>query len=82
MKLSTLETSNVNSEFAKIEQMKTYYPSEKEFSNPIAFIDSIMSSPAAQRVGCIKIVPPKSFRPGLAFDLESKKPLPTRYQVL
>lgn len=62
--------------------MKTYYPTEKEFENPILYIDSLMASPTAQGIGCIKIVPPKSFRPGLAYDLESKKPLPTRYQVL
>ena len=62
--------------------MKTYYPSEKDFANPITYIDNIMGSPAAKKIGCVKIVPPKSFKPGLAFDLGSKKPLPTRYQVL
>ena len=62
--------------------MKTYYPTEKEFANPISYIDSIMASPIAQAIGCIKIVPPKGFKPGLAYDTSSKKPLPTRYQVL
>ena len=59
--------------------MKTYYPTEKEFENPMVFIDSIMSSPSAKKSGCVKIVPPSSFKPGLALDLDSKKTLPTRY---
>ena len=37
-----LETENVNSEFSEIEQMKTFYPNEAEFKNPIIFIDNII----------------------------------------
>ena len=32
--------------------------------------------------GCIKIVPPASFRPPLAFDTENERKLPTRFQSL
>jgi len=59
--------------------MKTYYPTEKEFENPIKFIDRIMRLHRAGQSGCVKIVPPSSFKPGLAFDIESTKSLPTRY---
>lgn len=62
--------------------MKTFYPTEAEFKNPIIYIDSIMKKSSAIKSGCVKIVPPKSFKPGLAFDKASKKTLPTRYQVL
>ena len=37
---------------------------------------------SASDYGCIKIVPPSSFKPGLAFDTGSDKKLPTRFQVL
>ena len=62
--------------------MKTFYPTEDEFKNPVLYIDDLLKNRNAAKWGCVKIVPPSSFKPGLAFDLESKKTLPTRYQVL
>ena len=49
--------------------MKTFYPTEAEFENPIVYIDNLMKKHNGKKYGCVKIVPPASFRPGLAFDL-------------
>jgi hypothetical protein len=47
--------------------MKTYYPTVEEFISPIDYIEKLFKEGAPQ-YGCIKIVPPKEFRPPLAFD--------------
>ena len=59
--------------------MKTFYPTEAEFKNPIVFIDNIMTKYDGQKYGCVKIVPPVSFKPQIALDLKSKVKYPTRY---
>ena len=83
MKKSLVETENVNASITEIEEMKTYYPTEKEFSDgPLVFIDNLLRNEEARSYGCVKIVPPASFRPTLAFDRESPQKLPTRYQEL
>lgn len=61
--------------------MKTYHPTEEEFKNPIAYIEQLFAE-GAQKYGLIKIVPPKDFKPTLAFDQFSDKKLPSRFQVL
>ena len=77
-----LETENVNSEFSEIEQMKTFHPTESEFENPIDYIENIMEKYDGGKYGCVKIVPPPSFKPDVALDLESNVKYPTRYQIL
>ena len=63
--------------------MPIFRPTEAEFKEPILYIESLMTGPAnIRQYGCIKIVPPASFKPPLAFDVNSEKKLPTRYQVL
>jgi hypothetical protein len=48
--------------------MKTFYPTVEEFGrSPIDYFEKLFKEGAAQ-YGCIKIVPPKEFRPPLAFD--------------
>jgi len=59
--------------------MKTFYPTEQEFSDPLIYIENLLRNHHAQDYGCVKIVPPPSFRPGLAFDMESNQKLPTRF---
>ena len=51
--------------------MKAYYPTEAEFSDPLVYIEKIVNNSDAEKYGCIKIVPPASFRPELAFDMNS-----------
>ena len=71
----------MNSEFESIEQMKVFYPTEAEFEKPLEYIESLLQKHNA-KYGCVKIVPPSSFKPDLAFDIQSKNKLPTRFQVL
>lgn len=72
----------MNTAIDEIEEMKTYYPSEAEFAKPLVYIDKLQRCGGAHEYGCVKIVPPPSFRPACAFDMESKQKLPTRFQVL
>jgi hypothetical protein len=50
-----------------IEEMKVFRPTEEEFTNPIEYIEKLYHE-GASKYGTIKIVPPASFRPPLAFD--------------
>lgn len=61
--------------------MKVYYPTKEEFTNPIDYIEKLYKEGASE-YGCVKIIPPKDFRPPLAFNRESSQKLPTRFQVL
>jgi hypothetical protein len=79
MKNSMLETENVNASITEIEEMKTFFPTDQEFSDPMAYIDFLIKKQGAYQYGCIKIVPPASFRPNLAFDKNSDQRLPTRF---
>lgn len=62
--------------------MKTFHPTESEFENPIDYIENIMEKYDGGKYGCVKIVPPSSFKPDVALDLESNVKYPTRYQIL
>lgn len=82
MRNSVIETENVNVAITEIEEMKTFYPTEAEFAKPLVYIEKLQQSEGANKYGCVKIVPPASFKPSVAFDMESNKKLPTRFQVL
>jgi len=77
-----LETKNSVSSLTDIEEMAIYRPTDEEFKNPIDYIEKLYHDQKAYKHGCIKIIPPKSFKPKMAFDTERDMPLPTRYQVL
>ena len=60
--------------------MKTFYPTEEEFGqSPCEYIEKLIDSQKAFDYGCVKIVPPSSFKPECAFDRESDRKLLTRY---
>ena len=67
--------------FEEIPLMPVYHPTEEEFLSPQKYIQSLYEDDAVKSFGSIKIVPPKSYRPTMAFDTGDKK-LPSRYQVL
>jgi hypothetical protein len=46
------------------------------------YIEYLYEKEKAYKYGIVKIIPPASYRPALAFDMFSKQKLPTRYQVL
>eukprot|EP00347_Sterkiella_histriomuscorum_P022301 403330965 len=81
IKNSMAEIQNSNADLDQIEEMQTYYPSDLEFQNPMIYIEKLVKE-GAEKFGVIKIVPPKTFQPSLAFDIFSEKKLPTRYQIL
>jgi hypothetical protein len=59
-----------------------FKPSEQEFADPVTYIEGLMRNKNAIEFGCVKIIPPDSFKPPLAFDVNSSQRLLTRYQVL
>ena len=79
IKNSLIEKKNINANLADIQEMVVFHPSEEEFKNPLEYIDSLYHKEEAWRLGTIKIVPPKSFKPSVAFDMQSNVKLPTRY---
>jgi histone demethylase JARID1 len=56
----------------EIEEVKTYYPTEQQFKDPMRYIEYLYEIEKAYKYGIVKIVPPPSFKPALAFDLFSK----------
>ena len=66
-----IEQKNNFSELDDIEEMKTFRPTESEFRDPISYIERLMYLEDAAKYGCIKIIPPNSFKPPLAFDMAS-----------
>eukprot|EP00347_Sterkiella_histriomuscorum_P014216 403361728 len=81
IKNSMAEIQNSNADLDQIEEMQTFYPTDLEFQNPMIYIEKLVKE-GAEKFGVIKIVPPKTFQPSLAFDIFSDKKLPTRYQIL
>ena len=77
-----METKNMNENLDMIDSMPVFRPTEEEFQNPINYIEYLYTQKNAHQYGCVKIIPPKSFKPPLAFDINSNRKMPTRYQVL
>lgn len=45
---------------AKLVEAPTFYPTEKEFEDPLEYIDSI--TPLAEKYGLCRVVPPSNFK--------------------
>jgi len=65
-----------------IEEMPVFRPTEEEFKSPLDYIEKLYYKEKASGYGCIKIIPPSSYKPTCSFDKTSDQTLPTRYQVL
>jgi hypothetical protein len=68
-------------ELEDIPEMKTFRPTEEEFTNPIEYAEKLYKQ-GAHKYGTVKIIPPASFKPPMAFDQFSEQKIPTRYQDL
>jgi len=66
----------------EIDEMPIYRPTEEEFLNPMNYIEKLYNQKKCHQYGCIKIIPPASFKHQLSFDITSDRKLPARYQVL
>lgn len=77
-----VETKNSVNNLSEIEEMPVFHPTEEEWKDPIIYIEKLYHYYKAEEYGTIKVIPPNSFKPTCAFDTESDRKLPTRYQVL
>lgn len=68
---SIMETKSSSSVLDSIEEMKTFWPTESEFKEPVVYIENLLRTQNIMQYGCIKIIPPESFNPPLAFDMAS-----------
>jgi hypothetical protein len=64
-----------------IKLISLYRPSEEEFMNPINYIEKLYKEGASE-FGCIKIIPPSSYKPPNPMSKSSDKKMPTKYQIL
>ncbi|KAI8569526.1 hypothetical protein RHMOL_Rhmol02G0285500 [Rhododendron molle] len=68
-----------SSSLLDIQSAPAYYPTEEEFKDPLEFIHKIR--PEAEPYGICRIVPPSSWKPPFALDLE-KFEFPTKTQAI
>jgi len=67
-KNSLLEIKVDKEEINEVPFVRSYYPSEEEFNDPVAYIEKIFSDDAVKAMGGCKIIPPRSFRPPCMFN--------------
>jgi hypothetical protein len=71
--LSTVRTNSdhalrTRSRIFGLQEAPTYYPNQKEFADPIKYIQSIRAE--AEEYGIVKVVPPKGWNPDFSLDTE------------
>lgn len=72
-------SSSLSSGSLAIPQAPVYYPTEEEFQDPLEFIDKIR--PEVESYGICRIVPPKSWNPPFALNIDSFT-FPTKTQAI
>lgn len=76
-KNSLMETQTLKEELREVPSIPVFCPTEDEFKDPVAYIESIFSIDEVRNAGGFKIRPPKSFRPPCTFNPPSEKRIPT-----
>jgi hypothetical protein len=67
IKNSLIEKENTLKSLDLVEDMKVFYPTMEEFKEPIVYFEKLFKQ-GASKYGTVKIVPPRDFKPTLAFD--------------
>jgi hypothetical protein len=78
-KNSLIQQTSSQAPLSELLDMKTYYPSEEEFMDPIGYIERLNREEDAHLFGAVKIVPPESFKPPCMFLPDEGLEIPTRY---
>lgn len=73
------ETKDIG--FKDVLEMVEFRPTAEEFANPMTYIEKLYNEGAWQ-YGCIKIIPPSSYRPPFKYDMDSSLKIPMRKQTL
>jgi len=68
-------------DFSLVQEMKVFYPTEEEFLEPIIYIEKLFKE-GVWKNGCIKIIPPSSFKTPFSFDTKSTQKMPFRSQTV
>ncbi|XP_047348125.1 protein Jumonji isoform X1 [Vespa velutina] len=58
---STLSSGKISSSEACLVEAPTFHPSEKDFQDPLEYIDKIR--PAVEKYGICRVIPPPNFKP-------------------
>jgi len=75
------KSAYVDRDFSKVQEMACYYPTEEEFRQPIIYFEKLFKE-GAWKHGCIKIIPPSSFKPPFSFNSKSHQKMPFRSQTV
>lgn len=57
---STLSSGKISSSEACLVEAPTFHPSEKDFQDPLEYIDKIR--PAVEKYGICRVIPPPNFK--------------------